>query len=866
MQIFLFSALFLIHFCTIHANSNIEKEGELLIHSALFKKAAKCYETLLKTSEDSKKKSEWRQKLAFCFYSDEQFDAIPSLLEDSGFLTDQERLYLGSAYNQLKRYNDAISILTPSQDKQLDPEINFERGIAYFHSQRYDDANVAFENVVQNSNKLAPLALIYLIKAAIEQNAYDKAQALLNRSSIATDNPLIHERNFLEGIVAFKTQNRALAQSSFEKCTVNNAPWARDASMLLGKLYLDSAEDPANPSESRQEYFNKAINAFSKANELSRTDESLLALGNAYISKGRHLQDKEALASASSLLQDGNLFSGREGQNQAVFLSAQAAESFEERDNLFRRLTQEMNGGSPQYGTWWLHRGINDLTESQRVASPLKDTLVKRALNAFEHAEKTLNSEASIWKGRAHLLENTQSGPKKAQRLFAKLLKQPESLEDPAELYYLYAQALLKNQEAELEDVEWLKEGLKSYPSDEGIFLLAIIHYKKEEWKEAKALFDKVIHGNNHDLKAEALFWAGKSTKADEKKSKLYFKQLYEEYPLNKYSAEAYFSLYSYHEYLQGNRQAMKHLQQLPTLFPNSPYLLNAYYLVGLDFKRDRKSNEGKKVHPKDLNAAIDAFHQVEEHFEALNQKGLIPPDQYDYAVRLYYYAKLERALANLQIADQSEGAKRDIFLEYAQELLAKMSEDFSIKDHPLAQRLTIKESYPSIEEETQYWLAKVYIKAQNESKALETLNGMLNRFSSAKISRGYFLSRVWYELGSLQLKKNDFRTAISSFDKADETGKAGILNTDDQLALWILKSDCHRGLGDYDNAIRILTQVTHENVISGLRLKAMYLRSELYALQNRPELERNQLKALAKKGGEWALKARQTLEEKYGY
>lgn len=873
MQFFLFIALFFVPFCTIQANSDLENEAELCVRSALFEKAAKCYEGLLKKSANSPNNMKWRERLAFCFYSADQFESIPPLLEDSSFLTDQERLYLGTAYNHLNRYKDAIAVLAPAQDPSIDSEINLTRAIALYRGKSYSEANALFENVVRSSPKLSPIAQTYLIKIAIDQNLYDKAQQILDNSSIPVENPLIYEQYFLQGILALKRDNRALAQTSFEKTIAQNAPWTRDALMVLGKIYVDSAEDPSQPIESKQAFFNKAIDAFTQANTLLKTDESMLALGSAYISKGRFLKDKESLANAVALLRDGNSFSGRDGQNQAIFLSAQAADRFEERDALFRRLTQDMNSGSPHYGSWWLHRGINDLMESQRVPPPLRDTLVKRALDDFEHAEIHLSgkalSEASIWRGRAHLLENNQASSQKAKRIFAKLLKQPETLEDPSDLYYLYAQALLKNQEAELEDIQWLKQGLKSYPSAEGLFLLGIIHYKKEEWKEAEALFDKVIAGNNHELIAESLFWAGKSARAMEggkDKSNHYLTRLYQEFPQSRYSAEAYFTIYTYQEYLQGNRQAMKHLQQLPSLFPNSPYIMNAYYLIGLDLKRDRKSHDGKKVHPKDLNAAINAFHQVEEHYEDLNRKGLILSDQQDYAAGLYYYATLERALANLKIADQSEGAKKDIFLEYAQELLAKMAQDFAKKDHPSAAKLTSRESYPAIEEETQYWLAKVYIQSKNEQKALETLHSMLNRFSSAKISRGYFLSRAWYEMGSLSLKREDYRTALAAFEKADETGKAGILNTDDQLGLWILKSDCYKGMGDFDNAIRILTQVTHENVISGLRLKAMYLRSELYALQNRPELERNQLKALAQKGGEWALKARQTLEEKYGY
>ena len=55
-------------------------------------------------------------------------------------------------------------------------------------------------------------------------------------------------------------------------------------------------------------------------------------------------------------------------------------------------------------------------------------------------------------------------------------------------------------------------------------------------------------------------------------------------------------------------------------------------------------------------------------------------------------------------------------------------------------------------------------------------------------------------------------------------------------------------------------------DVISPLRIKAMFLRAEIYELQGRPELAIKQLEAAARKGGEWAQKAQEKLEQVYGY
>ena len=65
---------------------------------------------------------------------------------------------------------------------------------------------------------------------------------------------------------------------------------------------------------------------------------------------------------------------------------------------------------------------------------------------------------------------------------------------------------------------------------------------------------------------------------------------------------------------------------------------------------------------------------------------------------------------------------------------------------------------------------------------------------------------------------------------------------------------------------MKILSQVINEDAVSGLRLKAMYLRAEIYEEQGREELALKQLEALAKKGGEWSLKAKEKLEKDYRF
>ena len=68
----------------------------------------------------------------------------------------------------------------------------------------------------------------------------------------------------------------------------------------------------------------------------------------------------------------------------------------------------------------------------------------------------------------------------------------------------------------------------------------------------------------------------------------------------------------------------------------------------------------------------------------------------------------------------------------------------------------------------------------------------------------------------------------------------------------------CDNGVGEVQRPNKI--QAINDDSISSLRVKAMYQRAEIYIQQGRYDLARKQLEATAKKGGEWALKAKQRL------
>lgn len=388
--------------------------------------------------------------------------------------------------------------------------------------------------------------------------------------------------------------------------------------------------------------------------------------------------------------------------------------------------------------------------------------------------------------------------------------------------------------------------------AETALFLIHQQHYRQQQFDEAeKGFLDIALKGGPQSC--DALLFAAKCAdeKGEKDKARDYRRRIFEEQPEAVSAGEAYFHYYAYRDYVQGERAAIKHLQAMPARFPDSPYLITAHYLIGMDEKRDRKNPQGKWIRKKNMNDAIDALQEVEAIFDKLDAAKKIPVNDRAFFINVRYRATLERALANLAIAEEAQGAKRQIFLQYAAEVFAQIRQDFSDPKHPLATQL---EDDLSLMQESSYWLAQTHIKSGEDKEAEKLLSQMLEH------TTGYYLSRTWYELGLIAMRNRHYRKALDLLSQAEKTGH-NLLSADQKIDLWIQQSQCHKELHDLDQAMLLLSEAINDDTISSLRVKAMYLRSDIYGLQGRHDLARKQLEATAKKGGEWALKAKERLK-----
>lgn len=838
-----------------------------------------------------------RYSLAQALFFSENYNGVIEMLSKQSNLTPKEQLLLAISYRKMGQFENSAHILntnlsqSPTSPAHMRDRAQFELALTYFFWKKLPLAQDHFTQLLSKSNRFAKLSELYLARIALlehhAQDAYKRLQ-LLERN-ILEDDILRYELYYLLGTAVFQMHNYAEAAQYLEKATplhhAQNSPWASETQYLLGWCYLKLADNPNLDRATQTKYFQLAESILQTLLEEKLDERTLLALGQCYLAKALTLNDNSAFEHAEILLTRRDIPLSREAQAHVLLLRAEATPTFATRDALYRRLTHEM----PLYAKGWYLRGLNDLETGRSL---LNSNQPEEASNAFQKAFLSFEEAFSLMKtadkscaalslkcqSQALYLQNTPEKQLQALKLLEKILTEmPEhlnSLDDPDEIYYLYAITAARIAESDNEKQLWiaaeqaLRNGLKQYPNgkfvDSMLLLLGTLYYQQQQDEMAENTFvDLAIKRPNSARTGEALFWAARCADRQHNfdKSKEYRRQIFEKHPDSSFAPEAYFTYYSYPEYLQGDRTAIKHLDSFPSKYSDATFLIHAKFLIGLDLKRDRKTAEGKWIRKKNLTASIDAFQEAEAAFDLLNARRGISEQDFDSLLTLRYRANLERALANFAIAEESEGAKQQIYLEYAQEVLLKLCDDFRNQENPLYSRLNSIEACHRIQEESTYWLSQAYLKESKETEAQEILALMLENYKSAKITRGYFLSRAWYEKGMIALRHSEYQQALDYLKKSEEAAKGNILDTEQRLDLWIQQSMCYRALHDLDNAILLLSKAINDDAISGLRIKAMYLRAEMYAQQNRYDLARRQLEATSKKGGEWARKAKAALE-----
>ena len=694
------------------------------------------------------------------------------------------------------------------------------------------------------------LAALYLAQLELSAGRSHKAKEQLKTLEPRLTVPLAYECAFYLGMAEEDLQNWSLALDAYQRAlprrNISRAAWVPQTLKRLANCHLELAQ--RTHGKQRTSRCQKAETVLSQLQKEFPGEEAQLAMASFLIRKAHLLNSENALNEANILLSDSSY--GLTDRNQMLLLRAQAAPSYDTRRFFFRELLQRQDEDSLDYTQCLLLSAQNEVQEGKWDAAIQK--LVSAPLQT---------PEVLLEIGRISL----QMSSKEAQEQGLAAIRQAKDYATDPDLPHLLEGALLAQSGDSDPTIAW-RTAVESYPNgryaDECLRQIGAWHYQKSQYKEANQSFlDLIARYPASPHCGEALYWmarAQENSGASRNTVQQALREVYQNYSQSPFAPEAYLTAYSYADYLN-DPLARTHLSNMKDRFPDSYLTINAQHLLGLALRRLPASTDKRKSPTSRWHQAIEAFQEAEVIFDRLYASGLIPEKEQTRCTTLRCRAKLERALANLAIASDAMGAKKRIYLGYTSDLFRELLAE-------LDQAPWKSEALAPIREETAYGLAVALIRSGDTDTAHPLLDDLLKQYQAEGVSRGYFLSRTLYQKGSLHLRKQQHEQGFSFLQQAEEAAKGNLLSPEEKLDLWLAQSHSLRQLNRLDEAMLILSKAINEDAVSGLRVKAMYLRAEVYQQQGRHELAQKQLEATSRKGGEWAFKAKEKLEQDYGY
>jgi tetratricopeptide (TPR) repeat protein len=824
-----------------HTTSPLLLTAERLFSEQLYNDASLLYEKILNQNEEAQTLVTTR--LATCLLHEKSSEKSLDLLKTA--YPYPTLLYLMSvAYRQTHQTQQALDLLQTLQVSTIsDPPLAFiqlEKGFHYLQMAQWIQAEFELNQAAHQTDwlEVSHLAYIFLAKLAINQNQFDQAHQLLDELTLHF--PLALEQHYLRGVIFFHENRYSQALACFKSLKPSFLTSLPLIYTTSSTLYQPS------PTQEDLKQVEKLLLSFLQT-QTSETHALLLL--DVYWTQFKLFNDLEAKKEVEQLLNQQTTFFSLDSQRHLLFKTVELASSFEERCQLLDNFLNQISSNSPLFLQGYLLKGLNQV---QQGIQTKQHTHFDQAILAFNQLMPSfptlsLQDQRLVLKGStlAQIYQNNSSAIDKAWLPLAPYLTQnPPCLE----INCLTAWVALHSSsgsyfEQARQGLEYgrLKDPLSSWQAA-SLELEGLLALKQEAWSQADTLFHHLITHYPDSIYAQnAWFW--RAYEAEKQKDfthqQLYLKEASLQPSNNRYAALAYLLLYPMKEYMQGNRQAFKHLQAMPLLFPSHPLLIQAYYLIGLDYKKEHRDEKGRLIHAQDWIAAIDAFQAAESLVEELSKKQSLEAS----LLSIRWLAQLERAQANLAIAERSLGGKKHIYLAYAEKVFENLN----------AHLETLP--YPHLWAETACGLAHLYQLQGKIELSYQVLDHAIHRFSPIP---HYHLFKLWDQKGCLTFQQKDYEAALNTWLTAEKM--AIDWSADERLNVWIQQSLCYQNLNQLEEAMRLLSKVINADVISSLRVKAMFLRATLYEMQGRSELALKQLEATARKGGEWAQKAKEKL------
>lgn len=887
--------------CSIWANSDFVtslKQAEKRFEEKLYSDASTFYLQALTYPTEDDLKEQLTLRLVTCYLEEKKTEAALALLspikQNQSTKDSSHCLFLMSrVYRQLGEPSQAWDLLQQCYSKQNRGLVALEQAaLSIDMGKEFPNSSFISEN---SHSDISFLVQLHQVKAHLLKRRFDTAleelQCLSER--LPTQHPLNKERIYLTGWLLLSLHRDSEAASCFETLLPEalNSHTEGATQIIQGIIisYLRQSLTIGISQDRLETLLSKTEAILPELLARRPAESSFSLLSDFYLIKSRHLNDANAYIQVKQLFEKQVL--SDEGRREALLKIAAAGNSYLQRHQLYEDLLKNSTYPQQFYGRIWFFNGLNDFEEA--LCQGENPEFFQQAAHAFAKASQLMKGSNSPqealalkYQALAHAYQPGLNQAEQAWKCTNELMSHTaliSTFECPKEIDFLSGWIALKlgdlSPDGALEILQKARDFLQkrrevkdaSLWSELCIKLEGLLCLKLKEWEAADTIFSHLIdHYPKSSFQGEAWFWRayGAEKQNSTALKKEYLERAYSLHPESPFAPIAYFHLYSYQEYVQGQKKAIKHLQEMPLLFPDHYLLINTYYLIGLQRKNDHYSEAGKLLFRKDWTGAIEAFHLTESTFDSLLEKDLIPASDISYYAQIRYQAQLERGQLNFAIAKSSQGGKRQIYLDYAESVFKAFIHEFTPPYPFVVDKLVYAlGGYPKVLAEAEFILSQIYTEKNMWEEAESTLNQMLEHYRQAKIEHSYLLSRVWYEKGRLAKERKEEKMALGYFIEAEKRiDTESPLSPNEKLDLWIQQSLCHKALNQLDASMKLLSRVINDEVISPLRIKAMVLRADIYEIQARPELAMKQLEAAAKRGGEWGQKAQQKLEQSYGF
>lgn len=893
----IFSLLFWTLFSSINGEDksllNDAKRGEKLFYEANFEEAIPYYQATLQQIDDKALQTGIFLRLADCHLKlNAPNDALKYLkqIEKSEIKTFSRQhkdnnlniYYISLMSRAFLETDDPFSAMQLYNQSHINTSsMSLEKGLHWMRCQDLSQAEKAFSEVIKSSDPLLcsdshndicyVFARYQLAKIAYAKNEWSKAQCLLEELNDIPSKPFASAITYLSGCLFLSMGQPENSLSYFKTLLPSSfnchCSWLEDvlSHYILCHLQWALALYEKGNYESLNSLFEEAEPYLKYLLSVQRDENTVLLWGQFYLIKTKccaHDVNKEELKEALTFSQE-NL---KKESFQTLQLFQAAMSEWDQCREICEKMSDSSLSPHLQAKVHFT-LGLKTLEEGWKTQDEVK---IRSAIILFQNV---LSSEDSTFTtiSLKYLTFAWASLPGKEDAkegwMTLEQLKRQNSYFPEADL----VMAHLAMRIGKKENLEYAKRELLSRSNAHNLLLASRVSLQGENYEEADVLLSQIIdnplYNSSH---SEAFFWkaysAGKRGKLDDRKK--YLQCTFEGNANAIFAPMAYFLYYPYSEYMQGSKKAIKHLIHMPELYKEHPLCITAYYLTGLYYLKDHISPEGAIIRSKNILEAIEAFQNAETSFETLENAHALSLSELPYFIQTYLYAKYERAVCNFEVAQHSEGGKKAIYLDYAESLFKELIEEFiHHSERVKIYSSSLTTSHPLILAKAFTQLAELYIATQRVEDAESLLKESIVRYHDAHITQSHQLMHTWRSLAHIALIKEDHQTALEYFYQAENSLVYHTEhNASEQLDLKIEQSQCYKHLKNYDQAMKHLSAVINEDVLSPLRVKAMFLRAEIYELEGREELAIKQLEATSRKGGEWAKKAKEKLKENYGY